>query len=58
MPLLWSPLPQGQGWKVTLLPENSEYPGNLTFGMNNRGEIVGGFWDNSKKLDPRPVDTA
>ncbi|MBZ5547673.1 MAG: hypothetical protein LAO22_06860 [Acidobacteriia bacterium] len=51
VPVLWNPLPHGRGWKLIPLPVLPDYPLQMNFGINNRGEIVGGcmqhieLWD-------------
>ena len=43
VPVLWNLLPHGRGWKLIPLPVLPDYPLQMNFGINNRGEIVGGF---------------
>ena len=43
VPVLWNPLPHGKGWKLMPLPTVPGYRHEMTFGINNRGEIAGGF---------------
>jgi uncharacterized membrane protein len=42
-PVLWNPLPHGRGWKLIQLPVLPDIPFQMNFGINNRGEIVGGL---------------
>jgi len=39
--VLWTPLPNGKGWKLTRLPFVADYPESEPFNINDRGEITG-----------------
>jgi len=43
IPLLWNRSPDGQSWKLMVLPyiDNSEYPYVLPFGIDRKGNITG-----------------
>lgn len=43
IPVLWNPLPDGQGWTPMVLPytPNKEYPYVLPFGIDSKGNITG-----------------
>lgn len=43
IPLLWNPSPDGQSWKLMVLPhvDSSEYPYVLPFGIDRKGNITG-----------------
>lgn len=38
---LWSPRPDGKGWKVMSLPPSADYPFSDAYGINESGEIAG-----------------
>ena len=39
--VLWTPLPNGKGWKLTRLAPVSGYPNGFAYNINDRGEITG-----------------
>ncbi len=43
IPLLWNPSPDGQSWKLMVLPhiDSSEWPYVLPFGIDRKGNITG-----------------
>ena len=41
-PMLWNLSRDGKTWKIMALPATPDFPNNLPFGINNRGEIAGG----------------
>lgn len=43
IPLLWNPSPEGQAWKLIVLPyiPSSDYPYVLPFGIDRKGNITG-----------------
>jgi probable HAF family extracellular repeat protein len=40
-PLLWNPQPDHKTWKIVELSSSPDFPNNLPFGINDRGEIAG-----------------
>jgi len=40
-PLLWNPRPDRKTWKIMELTASYDFPYNLPFGINDRGEITG-----------------
>lgn len=60
IPILWNPLPGGEGWETIQLPLSPDHPGlAICCEINDKGELVGAAWDLSYQGPAglwRPID--
>ena len=48
--VMWTPVPDGTGWKITRLPAQSNYKYTEALAINESGEIVGKIWQDSTAI--------
>ena len=48
--VMWTPVPDGKGWRITRLPAQLDYRYTQALAINEKGEIVGQVWQDSTSI--------